>query len=111
MKILNDRLDTIIQKGEMYKSSEFEREKSAGRVEKTTTLFEEAQKQNAPSVFEAYRGLVDEAEASVKARRDANEDRKQQLAAFKSRLDMRDGQNTVDSKIALMQAAAQGRGA
>lgn len=111
LQILNDRLDTIIQKGEMYKSSEFEREKSAGRVEKTTTLFEEAQKQNAPSVFEAYKGLVDEAEASVKARRAANEDRKQQLAAFKSRLDMRDGQNTVDSRIALMQAEAQGRGA
>lgn len=106
IKTMDSQLDTIISKGKMYEKEEFTDEKSSERIEKKTSLFEEAKAQNVPSVFEKY-GELNALDASViAARRHNNTDRKQQLAAFKERFENRDKKATIDKRIADMQQGA-----
>lgn len=106
IKTLDSQLDTIISKGKMYEKDEFTDEKSSERIEKKTSLFEEAKAQNVPSVFEKY-GELNALDASVvAARRQNNTDRKQQLEAFKERFEKRDKKATIDKRIVDMQQGA-----
>ena len=93
----------------MYQDKEFADEKSTQRIEKKTSLYEEANSQNIPSIFEKYADLNKLETGVITARKQNNIDRKQQLEQFKAKFIDRDGEKAVTNNIANMQQTA-GRG-
>ncbi|MBQ7303381.1 MAG: hypothetical protein IJW75_00480 [Alphaproteobacteria bacterium] len=95
----NEKINTAIAKGEVYKTPEFTQEKSTEQVAVTCGLYEEAAKQNMPSIYEKMREKQEYQSAILDFRQQDVEKRRAQLEIMKERLEIRDGKEAVDQKI------------
>ncbi len=103
IKNFDIQIRKVINSGKMYSDSEFAEEKSSARIETTCSLYEEAGKQNTPSVYEKYKELNEMNQGSIMANRAANNGRKEKLNALKARLESRDGADKLAARISKYQ--------
>ncbi len=96
----NELIDATIAKGTIYTAAEFADEKSTKRTAATCSLYEEAKAQNMPSVFERIQELNGYNQEMLNARRTDVNARRTKLEAMKTKLAERDGQSTIDKRIA-----------
>jgi len=100
VKALDESIGNMVNKGNMYRKKVFADEKSQEAIETKCGLFDEATKQNQPSVYQRCQEYCQSWIDVVGARRQQNNERTQMLAEYKRRFAMRDGTKTVDDRIA-----------
>ena len=109
IKAIDESIGKVVLNGNMYDQKIFADTRAKEIISTQCTLFEEASKQNQPSIWEQCQELTKLQADALESRKENNKARTEKLNKFKVQMNWRDGKNTVDKRLEQYKQQASAR--